>query len=773
MELPPQVNSPGFWKTPSPSSKGLLKNSLPELELQMIIIFCISQTFNFVLKRFGLPKLSSDIITGLVLSYALVDGKGYPINERLFTPAGEQVIGTISVFGFALFLFLTGVKMNVGMIPKTGTKATTIGVAALTVPFLCGLITRELIGGSVTPQEKDKLSFVFVTQTLVPFPVIASLITELNILTSELGRLGLSAALVSDLISFSLTVSFLTVRIYMESASKALVDITATIAYVAIVVFVVRPLTFSIIKNTPEGRPVKDVYVYSIIVLAIASSLFSDAVDQQVYMGPYILGLAIPDGPPLGSAIASKLDCFVTGVFVPLYVTTSVLRVDLRKFKFDALMISNIILVMVITVSKFVACFISCTFYEMPRLDSWALAFIMTSKGVVELGLYTLFKDLNSLAESTFNFLVITILAVSAIVPILVKFLYDPSRKYAGYQKRNVMHLKPNAELRVLVCIHRPDDIPAMINLLTASCPTREAPINVCVLHLIELIGRSSPIFISHQIQRKTLSDVSYSQNVILAFNLFENNHWQSIAVNTFTAVSPPKSMHEDICTLALDKLTSLIIFPFHRKWSLDGDVEFDDNMLRSLNSSVLEIAPCSVGILVNRGYTGRAGVLLSSLDAYRFSVCMIFLGGRDDREALTYAKRMSNETSITLTVIHLVAPEEDEVDDERKWDIILDSEVLKDVKHNSLSGNQHKRYVQELTNDGSEMATIVRGLVDEYDLIIAGRSHGIGSRQISGLDLGWTEFPELGVIGDLLASTDIYGRASVLVIRQQKTDDD
>ena len=380
---------------------------------------------------------------------------------------------------------------------------------------------------------------------------------------------------------------------------------------------------------------------------------------------------------------------------------------------------------------------------------------------------------MQNLSQSTYNLLIISILVISSIVPICVKFLYNPKRKYAGYQKRNIMHLKPDSELKILVSIHRSDDIPAMINLLTASSPTKEAPIGVYVLHLIELLGRTAPIFISHQIQKKSLSDISYSQNVILSFNLFENNNWGAVTVNTFTAVSPPKLMHEDICNLALDKLTSLIILPFHRKWSLEGNIELDDNMVRALNSSVLETAPCSVGILVNRGYSGRAGTLIRSLDAYLYSICMIFLGGKDDREALTYAKRMAKASSINLTVTHLVAPEDGEIEDDKKWDIILDSEVLKDIKYYSTSNivNQHIMYVQQLVNDGTEMATIVRGLVDEYDLIIAGRCHK-DSPQTSGLDLGWTEFPELGVIGDLLASTDIYGRASVLVIQQQATDD-
>lgn len=160
------------------------------------------------------------------------------------------------------------------------------------------------------------------------------------------------------------------------------------------------------------------------------------------------------------------------------------------------------------------------------------------------------------------------------------------------------MHLKPSTELQGLACIHRPDDIPAVIDLLDASCATKEDPIGVYVLHLIELIGRASPIFISNQVQKKSLSDISYSHNVILSFSWFSNNNRGTVKVNVFTAVSPYKLMHEDICTLALDKLTSLVILPFHRKWSMDGNVELEDNMVRALNSS------CSRGLHVRSRFS-------------------------------------------------------------------------------------------------------------------------------------------------------------------------
>jgi len=322
------------------------------------------------------------------------------------------------------------------------------------------------------------------------------------------------------------------------------------------------------------------------------------------------------------------------------------------------------------------------------------------------------------------------------------------------------MHCASNAELRILTCICRPDNVAAVTKLLEISCPSRERPLAIYVLHLIELIGRASPIFISHQMQIKTMSNSSYSENIIHSFNHFEQDNEGAVSVDFFTAISPLKSMHNDICILGLDKLTSLIVLPFHRKWSIDGSVELEDNTMRTLNCSVLELAPCSVGILIDRGHLGSS--MISSESSY--SVAMIFFGGDDDREALSFAKRMANHSKIALTVIHFVATYNE---GNTYWDEMLDSEVLKDAKLNNI-GDEYVIYLEVTVKDGPQTALMVRCMVNEYDLIIVGRRYNVESLQTSGL-AEWSEFQELGIIGDLLASSDLNSRTSVFVVQQQQ----
>lgn len=131
----------------------------------------------------------------------------------------------------------------------------------------------------------------------------------------------------------------------------------------------------------------------------------------------------------------------------------------------------------------------------------------------------------------------------------------------------------------------------------------------------------------------------------------------------------------------------------------------------------------------MNRGYAGRAGSMVS-LETYMYSVCMIFLEGKDDREALIYTKSMCKGLRISLTVVHFTAPapNDNDVNKDNHWETMLDSEVLKDVKYNNLIPRHHLIYLEKVVSYGSEMATVVKGMVDEYDLIIVGRSHAQAS---------------------------------------------
>lgn len=378
---------------------------------------------------------------------------------------------------------------------------------------------------------------------------------------------------------------------------------------------------------------------------------------------------------------------------------------------------------------------------------------------------------------------IVAVVMTSVITPV-VTTIYKPARKFTPYKRRTIQRTKPDGEFRVLVCVHTPRNVPTIINLLEASHPTKRSPICIYVLHLVELTGRASAMLIVHSTRKSGRPALNRTQaqsdHIIHAFENFEQ-HAGFVSVNPLTAISPYSTMHEDICNVAEDKRVALIIIPFHKQQTVDGGMEATNPAFRTINQNVLANAPCSIGILVDRGLTGSTRLAANQIAHH---VAVLFFGGPDDREALAYAWRMCEHPGINLTVMRFIPGEN--VIETTTGDAARRTQSGREILTVSTDNDREKQadedyinefrartmndpsvlYTEKVVNHGEETVAAIRSIDAIHDLFIVGRGQGVISPLTAGLT-DWSECPELGAIGDLLASSDFAAAYSVLVLQQ------
>lgn len=123
------------------------------------------------------------------------------------------------------------------------------------------------------------------------------------------------------------------------------------------------------------------------------------------------------------------------------------------------------------------------------------------------------------------------------------------------------------------------------------------------------------------------------------------------VKVKTTIAISGYENMHEDICSTAATNRCNFIVLPYHKYYRHDGSVEAAHSGFQHVNSMVLRHSPCSVGILVDRGFGGPSAIPVNASQ----HICVLFFGGPDDREALMLARRMSQHLGVKLTIIQCI----------------------------------------------------------------------------------------------------------------------
>ncbi|KAG8643914.1 hypothetical protein MANES_11G083200v8 [Manihot esculenta] len=599
-------------------------------------------------------------------------------------------------------------------------------------------------------------------ESVLAFPIVAQFLAELKIINSEFGSIALSSSFVAGLCSFCMRTTIVLLQQSAGDNYAALQTLINGVVLIVLIVFVLKPTTLWMIKQNTEGVPFKESNMIWLLLAVLFTGWLGHALSLYIYFGPLVFGITIPAGPPIGSALVDRLDILGNWIFMPLYLVKNGLLINVFSVKFKNYIIVQTV-ALVSSIGKFLGTLLVASCSNMPLRDAASLGLVMNAQGVLELSMFKLMENEKAIDHEVFVTMVISIMLVTGAIAPIIKYLYDPSRRYAVGKRRTVMNLKPNSELRVLVCIHEHENVLSAIKLLEVLNPTRRSPLCVYLLHLIEIVGRANPLLFSHSLTKTSSKKVKKSEHVVNAFRQFEDDNNDLIALSPFTAICPTKTMHDDVCRLALDKRTCLIIVPFHKRFQAIGNVSFHNKAIKITNENVLAKAPCSTAILVDQGLPDTRRTSLGGPSSYR--VAVLFMGGPDDREALAIAARMAGHPSINLTMIRFI--DNGNVASYSAWEKKLDNEIVSEFR-TATAGNCKVTYIEEVVVDGTGTVSAVRSMENRYELLIVGKHHDNKSSFLSGL-ADWKDHHELGTIGDLLVSSQFMDKTSILVVQQHK----
>ncbi|CAI0549063.1 unnamed protein product [Linum tenue] len=740
----------------------------PVLMAQLIVSASLSLLIHAILTPLGESAFISMMLTGFFLGPS-VWGHNNEILKALYPLKSFYINETFAFLGCLLFMFVVGAKMDMSMLIRAGKKAEVIGFLSFLVPLTFNLTTASFLAKrnpNSGPVPPNLLYHMAAFQSVSSFHVITCLLADLNLLNSELGQLAVSSSMVSGTCSWVMVIFiFIARQDNFVSTTAMMWTYLSSLFLLLLVILVLRPIMYVMIRNTPEGKPIREGYILIIFIMVLVMALSGEVCGQHFLLGPVVLGLAVPDGPPLGTAIVQRLESFVTWILLPSYFVYSVAGVNV--FSVDCSIVTSVAtLGLTSFMGKVVAVIVPSMYFKIPLMDALSLGLVMSSQGITDVMMLQQARLLFILDDQTYSFMVAAIVVVTGVLTPLIKLLYQPSKRLKSSWKRGIQHTTQNMELRMLVCIYHPECTPSLISILEMSNPATKSPICCYVIHLMELAGRLSPILVHHR--RGTISSQAQSSShIVNAFRFYEEqNPGGNLSVNLFTAISPFNTVHEEVHRISLEKRASMLVLPFHRQWKIHGFE--DDPKVRSVNRHILHKSPCSVGVYVDRGTLQRC--LIQTATALLCSIGVIFIQGRDDREALAYAMRMGEKPSVGVTLVHVVETDYQPTTVNSCVDFELDYQLVCDFKIATVA-RRHHVYMEENVSDSVEMVNVIRRCENWFDLILVGRHHDRESVIYKGLAEWNSEFPELGFVGDILVASDSQCQASVLVVQQQRLD--
>lgn len=750
--------------------------ALPLLIIQICLVVVLTRGLAYLLRPLRQPRVIAEIIGGILLGPSAL-GRNVKYLHTIFPARSLTVLDTIANLGLLFFLFLVGLEIDIKSLRRTGKAAVSIALAGITLPFALGIGTSFVFRATISTgvSQAPFLVFMGVALSITAFPVLARILAELKLLTTDVGRMAMSAAAVNDVAAWILLALAIALSGTDHSPLVAVWVFLCGSGFIILCIFVAPPVFRWMSQRCPEGQQVDEIYICATLAAVLAAGFVTDTIGIHALFGAFVLGVLVPKEGAFSGALVEKVEDLVSGLFLPLYFVSSGLKTNVATIQGAH---SWGLLVLVITTAcsgKIIGTVVVSRFCKIPFREAVTLGFLMNTKGLVELIVLNIGKDRGVLNDQTFAIMVLMALFTTFITTPIVVSIYKPARMATSeYKHRTIQRKDSNAQLRLLTCFHNTRNIPSLINLMEASRGTgNRQGLRVYAMHMMELSERSSAILMAHKARkngmpfwnRKVDSDPNH---IVIAFEAFQ--HLSQVSVRPTTAISSMPSMHVDICNGAAKKKVAMIILPFHKHQRLDGRLETTRADLRQVNRRVLEHAPCSVGIFIDRGLGGTAYVAASNVN---YTVTTFFFGGHDDREALSYGALMAEHPGIGLNVVRFVVDPriggdsvQVEVDDgNRPESRSSDEEFLAEFKQNA-SKNSSIKFVEVVVGEAAEAVEAMRAY-DRCNLFIVGRTP---EGQLAAALKKPNECPELGAVGNVLISSEFSTISSVLVVQQYRS---
>ncbi|GAA3749196.1 cation:proton antiporter domain-containing protein [Salinactinospora qingdaonensis] len=391
------------------------------LAIRILLALVIILTMSALCGRLALvvrqPRVLGEMISGILLGPTLL-GLMWPGSQNILFPQEvKSVLYVLSTVGLTFYMFLVGVGVDHGNGDPRGKRATLLAVSGMLPSLLLGAIVgfvsyRELSGSDVTRVEFAL--FLGGALSLTAFPMLARILYERRLQNSSLGRLALVAASIDDAAAWCL----LAVLLSLHSGAgvwQSLWTIASAGGFVVFMLFGVSRLLHPLGARVARRGALGYDGMYTVVIVVLASGLFTDYIGIYSVFGGFIAGLAMPRDRVFREALHSKMMDVVSVLLLPIFFAFSGLNTNLLGVVTPTLVLPFVAVLLAGFIGKFFGCALPMRGFGFSWRESYAVGGLMNARGLMILIFVNIGLSQGLITQGLFSVLVLVAVVTTAV----------------------------------------------------------------------------------------------------------------------------------------------------------------------------------------------------------------------------------------------------------------------------------------------------------------------------------------------------------------------
>jgi Kef-type K+ transport system membrane component KefB len=380
------------------------------------VVIVVARLAGRLFRRMGQPPVIGEVVAGITLGPSVL---GHWSNG-LFPVQSRPLLRILASLGLVVFMFLVGLEMDLGLLSGRRRRVSSaVAVLGTAVPFVLGVALATALHPTHAVSDFVPFAlFIGAAMSTTAFPVLARILQERQLYDKPLGVLTMASAAGDDVLTWATLA--VVVAIVASTGAWALPYIAALgILFGALMILVVRP-ALARYRDRPLGQAELSLVVAGILGCAFATS----TIGIHEIFGAFLLGAVFPRGP-FADAVRGQLES-VAVILLPVFFVTTGLNVDVGRVGREGVWQLALILV-VACAGKLIGAGLGARSQGLPARESLALGVLMNTRGLTELVVLNLGRDLGVLDGPLFTLLVImAVVTTVATSPLLDIVKPDP-----------------------------------------------------------------------------------------------------------------------------------------------------------------------------------------------------------------------------------------------------------------------------------------------------------------------------------------------------------
>jgi Kef-type K+ transport system membrane component KefB len=429
---------------------------------QMLVIIGSCRALGVLAGRVRQPQVIAEIAAGIALGPTVL-GRVWPdAMTTLFPAESVGALDAISQLGLVLFMFVVGLELDPNLLRGRGGLALRASLGGIGLPLLLGAGLGVALWQTQAPPGVSMLPFALfigASMSVTAFPVLARIAGERGLLRTPLGGITMACAAFADVAAWSLVAAAIGVAGsggLEEAAGKTL----TSAGFLLAMVFVVRPFLARLARRFLREARLTSAGFAAVVLLLLGTAVLAEQLGVHALLSAFVLGAVMPREAGIVPVLTARIEELVVVLFLPVFFAVTGLRTDLLQ-ALDANMIGvTLAVVGVASAGKLLGTVFPAVQGGLGWREASTLAVLMNTRGLMELVILNIGREMGVLGERLYGSMVIMALATTFMTSPLVSLLRPPTAAPAPTPRRGPVG--GAAEVRLLVSVARPQTMPRL-----------------------------------------------------------------------------------------------------------------------------------------------------------------------------------------------------------------------------------------------------------------------------------------------------------------------